>query len=86
MSKYNLSETITEMYAKYVPLKSWEHTAMTVISVTAFVLLFFPRPNSFSLFQRSYLKKNPITKQLAQLTKSMCVFVILGVCPVAESG
>lgn len=57
MSKYNLSETITEMYAKYVPLKSWEHTAMTVISVTAFVLLFFPRPNSFSLFQRSYVKK-----------------------------
>lgn len=85
MSKYNLSETITEMYAKYVPLKSWEHTAKTVISVTAFVLLFFQRPNSFSLFQRSYVKR-PITKQLAQLTKSMCVFVILGVCPVAESG
>lgn len=41
MSKYNLSETITEMYAKYVPLKSWEHTAKTVISVTAFALLFF---------------------------------------------
>lgn len=78
MSKYNLSETITEMYAKYVPLK---HTAKTVISVTAFVLLFFPRPNSFSLSQRSYIK-TPITKQLAQLTKSMCVFVILGVCPV----
>lgn len=84
MSKYNLSETITEMYAKYVPLKSWEHTAMTVISVTAFVVL--PEAKFFQSVPKKLRKKNPITKQLAQLTKSMCIFVILGVCPVAESG
>lgn len=55
MSKYNLSETITEMYAKYVPLKSWEHTAKTVISVTAFVL---PEAKFFQSVPKKLRKKN----------------------------
>lgn len=55
MSKYNLSETITEMYAKYVPLKSWEHTAMTVISVTAFVVL--PEAKFFQSVPKKLRKK-----------------------------